>query len=114
MGGCGVGDRVGLEGKWWEQMYGGGKASRMGGSGRKGKWEERKGKDGSVILGLDSGERKVFVQQCWAGSLAEPEARSREPRWTLYWPRNEPIRAGLRQEWEGKDEGGNREESSRS
>ena len=81
-----------------------------------GKESGRKGKEKMALSSWDwiLGERKVFVQQCWAGSLAEPEARSREPRWTLYWPRNEPIRAGLRQEWEGKDEGGNREESSRS
>lgn len=77
MGGCGVGDRVGPEGKWWEQMYGGGKASRMGGSGRKGYYEKMALSSWDWILGRERSLYNSAGQVLWLSLRPEAESPGR-------------------------------------
>lgn len=125
-----MGDRAGQEREGWEQMYGGRNALRMGESGKKDYYEKIGSEQEALSMWgsiLNVGEKKVFVPQCWAGSLPELELlrpeqgaqvdASADPRMSplgLDW---EPIRAGAYKGRSGKekvDEGGNREELSRS
>lgn len=65
-------------------MYGVGNASRMGECEKKDYYEKIRSEQEALSMWgsiLNVGERKVFVPQCWEGSLPELELLSRELRW---------------------------------
>lgn len=95
------------EEEWWEQKFGGRNAWRMGGDRRKDYYEKLESEQEALlvwgwILSTVAKRQRAFC--CNAERVTWLRLEAGSPGLCICWSRNEALRAGLGQEWGGKDE----------